>query len=150
MTTEYLFVYGTLRRECRVGMGHLLSGGCEFYAVGSLQGRLYEVAGYPGVVPSHDPRDRVLGDIFRIDARIGERRDLWNRLDHYEGCGAGFPEPQEYVRQLLPIREADGGQVLAWTYLYNRPEAGLQYIPSGDYLRFLAEENNQAPAGTDS
>ena len=47
---------------------------------------------------SDDPADIVFGELYRLrdrDALLGE-------FDMYEACGDGFPEPTEYLRQMLP------------------------------------------------
>ncbi len=36
------------------------------------------------------------------------RRSSFGELDMYEACGEGFPEPTEYLRQLIEVRLADG------------------------------------------
>ena len=36
------------------------------------------------------------------------RDALLREFDMYEACGEGFPEPTQYVRQMLPVTLADG------------------------------------------
>jgi gamma-glutamylcyclotransferase (GGCT)/AIG2-like uncharacterized protein YtfP len=128
MTGELLFVYGTLRRGvCANRFRHLMRG-CVYQTKGSLQGRLYEVAGYPGAVATERPRDRVQGELYRI---IDDQALI--RLDAYEACSGGFPEPHEFVRRRLPVTLESGRKVLAWVYLFNHDTAGLRQIRSGDY-----------------
>ncbi|PLX96620.1 MAG: gamma-glutamylcyclotransferase [Desulfuromonas sp.] len=124
----YLFVYGTLRRAG--GMERLLAGQALFVADGCFQGRLYRVADYPGAVPSEDPAELVRGEVYElVDAEA-----VLSRLDSYEECGPGFPEPAEYIRHQEEIHLADGHRCRAWIYLYNHPVADLPLIPSGDFL----------------
>ena len=52
----------------------------------------------------------------------------------YEACGAGFPEPTEYLRQMLKMTLADGTASEAWTYIYNWPVAHLPRIASGRFM----------------
>ena len=52
----------------------------------------------------------------------------------YEACGAGFPEPTEYLRRMLPVTCDDGTASEAWTYVYNWPVTGLPRIASGKFL----------------
>jgi gamma-glutamylcyclotransferase (GGCT)/AIG2-like uncharacterized protein YtfP len=53
----------------------------------------------------------------------------------YEACGEGFPEPTQYIRQMLSVRLTDGSASEAWTYLYNWPVANLTRIESGRFLQ---------------
>ena len=62
MTSDLLFVYGTLMRGFDHPMAQLLSRSAEFIAEARCQGRLYLVKHYPGMVLSADPADLVFGD----------------------------------------------------------------------------------------
>ena len=46
----------------------------------------------------------------------------------------GFPEPTEYLRQMLNVTLDDGSASEAWTYVYNWPVTGLPRIASGKFL----------------
>ena len=128
MTGELLFVYGTLRRGvCANRFRHLMRG-CVYQTKGSLQGRLYEVAGYPGAVATEGTRGRIHGELYRVM----DNRAL-SRLDAYEECSGGSPEPHEFVRRRLHVTLESGRKVLAWVYLFNQETAGLRRIRSGDY-----------------
>lgn len=127
-TCDLLFIYGTLRRGHAM---HRLLDGCVPHAPGRIGGRLYAVAGYPGLVLSDQPDERVVGELVQMpdpDAAL-------SRLDAYEECSPAFPEPHEYVRTLLPIELESGGTVQAWVYLYNHAVDGLPLIASGDFLQ---------------
>ncbi|GAB6052164.1 gamma-glutamylcyclotransferase [Magnetospira thiophila] len=125
-----LFVYGTLRKGQKNPFAARLAGQGRWISEGTLQGRLYELGGYPGVVDSADPQDRVLGDVFRIPA-FG---NLLRWLDAYEGCSPRHPRPHEYRRQRVPVTLSDGTVRHCWCYLYNGATEGLKPILSGDYL----------------
>ena len=130
MTSDLLFVYGTLMRGFNHPMARLLSANAEFLGEASCRGRLYRVKHYPGLVLSDDPSDIVFGELYRLRARD----DLLREFDMYEACGEGFPEPTQYIRQTLEVALADGSSGEAWTYLYNWPVARLQRITSGRFL----------------
>lgn len=130
MRGELLFVYGTLRRATNGKMARLLARHADYLTEATYQGRLYQVANYPGVVASSNPADRVTGDVYALRAP----KTVLPTLDYYEGCGPGFPKPTEYVRLWQDIRLADGTAISAWVFLYNRPTAKLRRISSGDYL----------------
>ena len=130
MTSDLLFVYGTLMRGFNHPMARLLSANADFLGEASCRGRLYRVKHYPGLVLSDDPSDIVFGELYRLRARD----DLLREFDMYEACGEGFPEPTQYIRQTLEVALADGLSGEAWTYLYNWPVARLQRIMSGRFL----------------
>lgn len=128
MTEDYLFVYGTLRRDT---VRHdLLRQYCEYIALGRLQASLYQVSYYPAVVLSDDHRHQVIGEVYRII----NNELLFAGLDDYEECSASFDEPHEYVRSRQNIILADGSDITTWVYVYNRSVEGLKLIGSGDYL----------------
>jgi gamma-glutamylcyclotransferase (GGCT)/AIG2-like uncharacterized protein YtfP len=130
MTSDLLFVYGTLMRGYSHPMARLLSANADFLGEASCCGRLYQVKHYPGLVLSDDPSDIVFGELYRLRAVD----DLLREFDMYEACGEGFPEPTQYVRRMLPATLAEGGTRDAWTYIYNWPLTGLALIESGRFL----------------
>ena len=130
MISDRLFVYGTLMRGFDHSMAKLLSGNADFLGEARCRGRLYLIKHYPGLVLSDDPADVVHGELFRLrdrDALLGE-------FDMYEACGDGFPQPTEYLRQMLPLTLDDGSATDAWTYVYNWDVEKLPRIASGKFL----------------
>ncbi len=125
---EFLFVYGTLRRQ--LIENQRLQHHAEFIAEGTMQGRLYLVDSYPGVVDSTDFADSVRGELYQIHHSAA----LFAILDDYEECSAAFAEPHEYRREQRQIRLADGRKFKAWVYLYNWDIRDLPQIVSGDFL----------------
>ena len=132
MLNEFLFVYGTLRREAGNSRHVLLAQHCRFYGPATLRGLLYEVHGYPGAIESDKPGSRVAGELYRII----ERKPLFALLDDYEECAENYPHPREYVRKSIQVKTADGETLTAWAYIYNYPVQGLTEIWSGDYLNW--------------
>jgi gamma-glutamylcyclotransferase (GGCT)/AIG2-like uncharacterized protein YtfP len=130
MTSDRLFVYGTLMRGFDHPMAQLLSRGADFVGAARCRGRLYLVKHYPGLVTSADPADIVFGEVYRLR----QPAELLPEFDMYEACGEGFAEPTEYVRRLLPVTLADEQAEEAWTYLYNWPVTHLPRIVSGRFL----------------
>lgn len=139
MTLEYIFVYGTLRKESATDMHNVLARHCEYLADGYMQGRLYEVAGYPGAIESDDINDKVYGEVYRIISA----EDVLSLLDEYEGCTDKFPEPREYIRKALSIRLVSGDKVAAWVYIFNHSVANRVQIESGDYAKHLSTHGSQ-------
>jgi gamma-glutamylcyclotransferase (GGCT)/AIG2-like uncharacterized protein YtfP len=130
MTSDRLFVYGTLMRGFDRPMAQLLWRGADFIGEARCQGRLYLVKHYPGLVLSDDPADVVFGELFRLR----RSSELLREFDMYEACGEGFAEPTEYIRQMLPVTSDDGAVSEAWTYIYNWPVAHLPRIASGRFM----------------
>jgi gamma-glutamylcyclotransferase (GGCT)/AIG2-like uncharacterized protein YtfP len=130
MTSDLLFVYGTLMRGFDHPMATLLRQAADFVGEARCRGRLYLVRHYPGLVLSDDADDVVFGEVYRLR----QPKELLREFDMYEACGEGFAEPTEYIRQLLPVT-SDGGAVSeAWTYIYNWPAAHLPRIASGRFV----------------
>ena len=130
MTSDLLFVYGTLMRGFDHPMAKLLSRSADFLGEATCVGRLYLIKHYPGLVLSDEPADIVFGELYRLRARD----ELLGEFDMYEACGEGFAEPTEYIRQKLSVTSGDGAVSEAWTYLYNWPVGHLPLIASGRFM----------------
>jgi gamma-glutamylcyclotransferase (GGCT)/AIG2-like uncharacterized protein YtfP len=129
MTSDRLFVYGTLMRGFDHPMAQLLSRSADFIGEARCQGRLYRIKHYPGLVVSDDPNDVVFGELYRLRTP----KELLREFDMYEACGEGFAQPTEYVRQLLSVT-LDDKTAETWTYIYNWPVAHLPRIASGRFM----------------
>jgi gamma-glutamylcyclotransferase (GGCT)/AIG2-like uncharacterized protein YtfP len=130
MTSDRLFVYGTLMRGFNHPMAKLLATNADFLGEATCRGKLYLVRHYPGLVLSDDVDDIVHGELFRLRACD----ELLREFDMYEACGEGFAPPTEYVREMFRVTLADGAASEAWTYVYNWPVANLPRIASGRFL----------------
>jgi gamma-glutamylcyclotransferase (GGCT)/AIG2-like uncharacterized protein YtfP len=130
MTSDHLFVYGTLMRGFDNPMATLLRQAADFIGEARCRGRLYRITHYPGLALSDDAEDAVFGEVYRLR----QPKELLRELDMYEACGEGFAEPTEYIRQMLPVTLGDGAVAEAWTYVYNWPVAHLPRIASGRFV----------------
>jgi gamma-glutamylcyclotransferase (GGCT)/AIG2-like uncharacterized protein YtfP len=130
MTSDLLFVYGTLMRGFDHPMAQLLSRSADFIGEARCRGRLYLIKHYPGMLKSDEAADIVFGELYRLR----QPEALLREFDMYEACGEGFTEPTEYIRQMLPVTLADETVSEAWTYIYNWPVTGLPRIASGQFL----------------
>jgi gamma-glutamylcyclotransferase (GGCT)/AIG2-like uncharacterized protein YtfP len=130
MTSDRLFVYGTLMRDFDHPMAQLLSRSADFIGEARCAGRLYLVKHYPGLVLSDAADDFVFGELYRLT----QPEALLREFDMYEACGEGFAEPTEYIRRMLPVTLQDGAVAEAWTYSYNWPIDHLPRIASGRFL----------------
>jgi gamma-glutamylcyclotransferase (GGCT)/AIG2-like uncharacterized protein YtfP len=130
MTSNLLFVYGTLMRGFDHPMAQLLSRNAGFVGEARCGGRLHLIKHYPGLVLSDAADEVVFGELFRLS----RPDELLREFDMYEACGEGFVAPTEYIRQMLPVMLDDGTTVAAWTYVYNWPVAHLPRIASGRFM----------------
>ncbi len=97
---NYLFVYGTLRKDTQSKMHRLLSENADFIQKGTFKGRLFMIRGYPGAVPSTDPDDLVHGEVYRLK----DTESILSILDIYEGCSKDSSQLKEYVREINEYR----------------------------------------------
>jgi gamma-glutamylcyclotransferase (GGCT)/AIG2-like uncharacterized protein YtfP len=132
MTSDHLFVYGTLMRDFDHPMARMLSRNADFIGTARCRGRLYLVKHYPGLTLSDDTSDAVYGEVYRLH----QPDALLREFDMYEACGEGFAEPTQYIRQMLPVTlgEGAGEKIEVWTYIYNWPVADLTRIASGRFM----------------
>jgi gamma-glutamylcyclotransferase (GGCT)/AIG2-like uncharacterized protein YtfP len=127
--SSYLFVYGTLRHAASHPMAAHLNQQAKLLGPASYQGKLYKVADYPAVIASSNPANKVYGEVYQLFSA-----DLWSILDDYEECSPSFAQPTEYRRLLQTVYLANGDEISAWVYLYNRSVSGFEVIESGDFL----------------
>lgn len=129
MKSCYLFVYGTLRSDCGAAQVDLIQQYFRLAGTGSVQGQLYKIDGYPGLVLSTNTEHAVKGELYQL---TGDST-VFEQLDEYEGCTNQNPRPHEYCRREVPIRLDQGGDVIAWVYLYNWPLQDRKPLEEGDY-----------------
>jgi gamma-glutamylcyclotransferase (GGCT)/AIG2-like uncharacterized protein YtfP len=128
--TNLLFVYGTLRKDVRNSMFHLLAREARFIGRARVQGFLLDLGEYPGFVPSAAPGEWVHGEVYALDFPD----QTIARLDEYEGCGPSDPPPHEFERVVTEIVLGAGQAETAWVYVYRGVTGDKRRIPSGDYF----------------
>lgn len=111
-----IFVYGTLRRG---GSNHFRMAAAEFVAAGTINGRLYRIDWYPGLVLD-DAAGVIAGEIYQVSPAALEE------LDCFEGC--------EYRRLRTKVRLPDGEELSAWVWEWLGPVDEIRRITSGDWL----------------
>jgi gamma-glutamylcyclotransferase (GGCT)/AIG2-like uncharacterized protein YtfP len=115
---EYLFAYGTLMSgEFRHWM--LAAGGMESVVTASVEGILFDLGEYPGLVLSGS--GAVLGELIRFR----NLAIILQRLDEEEGA--------EYRREAVRVRLSDGSTQAAWAYVLAMVPASKPVIASGDW-----------------
>jgi gamma-glutamylcyclotransferase (GGCT)/AIG2-like uncharacterized protein YtfP len=126
-----LFVYGTLRRDAGNEFAVLLSRSARLVGPGKVNGRLYEVADYPGLKLSADSSEWVHGDVYSLINHPGR---TFQTLDEYEGCGPTDMRPHEFERVVVPVLMDSDGWIDAYVYAYARDVSEKRRIESGDFL----------------
>ena len=134
MDSEFLFVYGTLRRGADTAQARRLVLAAEYIGIGAVSGALYAVGGgsYPGlaVQSAGQTASEVVGDLYHT----GGDADLLRWLDDYEGIPLDGT-PGEYQRIILPVHLPGRPEpVRAWAYAYLPPCHLARRIASGDWL----------------
>lgn len=125
--SQFLFVYGTLRRNQGNPFAAQLERWGDWLGPALLRGRLYALAHYPGAVACPIASGSVHGEIFRLPPRD----HLLRFLDRYEG--------PEYQRRQATVRLASGATLRAWYYAYIGPVTAAQRIPHGDYVQWVRQ-----------
>ncbi|MCS6809171.1 MAG: gamma-glutamylcyclotransferase family protein [Bacteroidota bacterium] len=139
---EYLFVYGTLGRATHPYstphyMHTVLTAFATYVGRASIQGRMYFVAQYPGVVASDNPSDIVLGEVYAITTNPHHNALLWKLLDEYEGNDGS--DDALYVRTRYTAVLDHQHTLEVWVYFYNRSVDTLERIVTGDFSQPFAE-----------
>ncbi|MFD0793707.1 gamma-glutamylcyclotransferase [Mucilaginibacter litoreus] len=134
--TSLLFVYGTLLQTDNDFAAYLRAN-CTFVSTGKINGELYDLGDYPGLVLTDLPDEFVYGSIYKMDNVDG----VLKQLDWYEGVGPNEEQPNLYIRQKVIVNSADGDAAEAWVYIYNRSIANLYKITDGDYINYLNKKS---------
>src|SRR5436309_11670207 len=107
--SQYLFVYGTLKRRSRHPMARRLAESARHVGPARIAGRLYNLGRFPGLKPAHSSQDRVHGDVYDL----GDHAEATLReMDAYEN--AESPPPTPYERALATVRLESGGEMRVW------------------------------------
>jgi gamma-glutamylcyclotransferase (GGCT)/AIG2-like uncharacterized protein YtfP len=121
----HIFVYGSLMSNSGYPMGERLAREAERLGEATIQGRLYAISWYPGVVESETAGEQAHGEVYRLNDAAAAL--AW--LDEYEGSAPAGPN--EYERVERPVKLTDGRTILAWVYLYRASVAKAARIDSG-------------------
>ncbi len=119
---EYLFVYGTLKRE---QSHHALVSDCRFAGVAHMPGSLYELPhGFPAAVC--EGVGSVEGELYELPD-YGQL--LLQELDDYEDVPTGL-----FVRERVRVRGREVWAYIAGPALRSELE-GLRPLPGGRWPR---------------
>jgi gamma-glutamylcyclotransferase (GGCT)/AIG2-like uncharacterized protein YtfP len=129
-----LFVYGTLRAFVSSKPADRLRRHARFIGRARVEGRLYDLGHYPGLVQPRRAGEWVTGELYRL---LNPRRTL-RALDRYES-GAS-PVSARFVRERAIARFASGARRRVWLYRFRGPVHAERRIAGGDYERHRAED----------
>lgn len=124
---QWIFVYGRLQRR---GPDAIRMKGASFHAEGWVSGRLYDIAGNPGLIPAGGP-DRVWGEVFEVTQEQLKALDESENLMTGEAEGGGYRRVRTGV-----VLDFSHELVEAWVWEWQGAvDEGLR-IPSGNWLDY--------------
>ena len=127
----HVFVYGTLLSRAGHPMGARLQREARLLGEASIQGRLYSLGRYPGLVESADASEIAHGEVYALNRPAAALE--W--LDAYEGIRPGKGgSPADYERVEREVQLASGATLAAWVYLYRKSTGMRPPIPRGRWI----------------
>jgi gamma-glutamylcyclotransferase (GGCT)/AIG2-like uncharacterized protein YtfP len=134
MSPSHLFVYGTLMSHAVGAMGgrqrRRLSAEATVVGAGWVNGRLFDLGEYPGLLDGEQPDDIVFGEVVWLS----EPRLSLEWLDAYEGVSPQSCQDDEYVRVERQAMLDGGRTVAAWVYVYRGIVDRHRRIANGRWL----------------
>ena len=109
--TDFLFVYGTLRRGLPLHH-HLKRLGAEFMAAGKVQAELFDLGEFPGARKSRKPGKTIEGKLYRLH-RVEKSLKV---LDQVEGFSPRARERSMFQRGMTEVTLPNGERRVAWIY----------------------------------
>lgn len=131
---EYLFVYGTLRKDYDLKLKKKVSDHLQYVGQGKVGASLYDIGRYPGAIRS-SAGDEVIGDVFLVT----DPERVLKVLDKYEGIYSDG-RPSEFVRKRNRVRMRSGKEVNAWVYWYNFDPGKKLKIKYKNYLTYISKK----------
>lgn len=125
MQKDYLFVYGTLRKNYNLKLKDKVADYITYLGQAKVAASLYDFGKYPGAVKETGGKNEVLGDVYLVN----DPEKVFTVLDEYEGY--------EFTREKNKIKLRSGKSIDAWVYWYNQKPMEKQRIPYKDYLNYL-------------
>ena len=126
----HLFVYGTLLSTAGHAMGERLRREARPLGEASIEGQLFSLGKYPGLVEAAGSGARVHGEVYALSAPAASL--AW--LDAYEGIVPGDGDQNDYARVERLARLATGEEISVWVYVYRKPAAASSLIPVGRWV----------------
>ena len=130
---NYLFVYGTLRKEFGLQLSSEIKGDIIYICGAVINGEMYDIGEYPAALPSTNDNAKITGEIYELK----HLRKIFRLLDEYEGYDRKNLNQPEYYRKKETLELDSGEKVQAWVYWYNFPIKNKKRIRKKDYLQYL-------------
>ncbi|MDW7692470.1 gamma-glutamylcyclotransferase family protein [Flammeovirgaceae bacterium SG7u.111] len=143
MSSEYLFVYGTLMSDFDNGMATLLHMNAAKIGTGTVPGKMSAVMDwhFPYPMAYHIPSSSKLvkGEIYEFDDI--ELFDIVIReIDKYEGVKPKNDIPSDYDRVKVGVTTEDGNELECWMYVAEDLRKDQNTIASGDFNEFMKDK----------
>jgi gamma-glutamylcyclotransferase (GGCT)/AIG2-like uncharacterized protein YtfP len=122
---EYVFVYGTLRKDFWNHESYLKNS--KFVGNGKTK---HKYAMYASIIPyvvENEKISHIIGEVYEVDEKTLER------IDHLEG------HPDGYRRKKVPIILESKKEIEAWLYFHPEPYGIL--VESGDYKDYVGDRH---------
>ncbi|MCL4383480.1 MAG: gamma-glutamylcyclotransferase [Candidatus Marsarchaeota archaeon] len=130
MGSEFLFVYGTLKKGFNNRARKKLKENSLFVGDAEFNGKLFRINGYPGAIKSNNSSDIVYGELYKIKNHVS----VFKILDEFEECSDTFDKPALFKRKICKVR-IEKKYEYAWIYLYNLATRGLPKIKTGKFMQ---------------
>jgi len=133
---EYLFVYGTLRKNYDLKLKNRVKHHLQYVGQAKVGAILYDLGRYPGAIKSNGGQE-VIGDVFLLT----EPDRVLRILDKYEGIPEDGRKDSEFVRKKGRVQLRSGQPVNAWIYWYNAKPKDKIKIRYKNYLNYLKNKS---------
>lgn len=110
---QFLFAYGTLRKDFAPPEIAEIAEKLRFVGEGFVCGSIQEIGEYTSVNPGS--KGKVFGHIFELP----DDDEILQKLDEYEGYLPENPSESFYLRKESPVFINDK-EIICWIYQYNR------------------------------
>ena len=131
MTTEYLFLYGTLLADRAPDEVVWALKALRRLGPAYVPGRLYELGEYPGAVVDYSANTSIHGELLELPSD----KAILDALDRYEEFDPSRPQKSLFIRKKAKIKLANGRNVEGWMYVYNRNPGNAPIIRGGNYSK---------------
>jgi len=129
---EYLFVYGTLRKDYDLKVKNKVRADLQYVGRGKVAASMYDIGKYPGAIQDKSGEE-VVGDVFLLN----DPPKVLGILDKYEGISKVAEGQDEFIRKKRRIKLRSGKHLNAWIYWYNCSIEGKLKIKYKDYLNYI-------------
>jgi gamma-glutamylcyclotransferase (GGCT)/AIG2-like uncharacterized protein YtfP len=114
-----LFIYGSLHPDRAPAAIAATAKRLRHFGSATVQGRVYDLGEYPGLILSEDSSECVRGEVFLLPEGP-EGLEMLARLDAYEDYRPQDPKNSLFLRQMTMATVDDGRRRPCWVYTYHR------------------------------